>query len=149
MHHLPAQEPFRLAPRGWNKHIAPNQLPEREAEVGCVPVQRPSRADFPHPGAMKHLKLVIARLAVRTDMSHGGSGKQARADNPVAVVAKVAAKHRTRAVAQDYANFHYTPAAQEIFAKHGLHPSDAAVLARHAAAFPKSILFTVEQAFGG
>ncbi len=72
-----------------------------------------------------------------------------RADNPVAVVAKVVARHKTTAVAQDYANFHYTPAAQEIFAKHGLRPSDAAVLARHAAAFPKINLFTVEQAFGG
>jgi sulfate/thiosulfate transport system substrate-binding protein len=72
-----------------------------------------------------------------------------RADNPVAVVAKIAAKRRTSAIAQDYANFHYTPAAQEIFAKHGLRPSDPAVLARHAAAFPKINLFTVEQAFGG
>jgi sulfate transport system substrate-binding protein len=71
-----------------------------------------------------------------------------RADNPVAVVAKVAARRRTTAVAQDYANFHYTAAAQEIFAKHGLRPSDPAVLARHAASFPKINLFTVEQAFG-
>jgi sulfate/thiosulfate transport system substrate-binding protein len=71
-----------------------------------------------------------------------------RADNPVAVVWKIAARHKASAVAQDYANFHYTPAAQEIFAKHGLRPSDAAVLARHAAAFPKINLFTVEQAFG-
>lgn len=71
-----------------------------------------------------------------------------RADNPVAVVGKIAARHQASTVAQDYANFHYTPAAQEIFAKHGLRPSDPAVLARHAAAFPKINLFTVEQAFG-
>ncbi len=72
-----------------------------------------------------------------------------RADNPVAVVAKVVARRKTSGIAQDYANFHYTPAAQEIFAKHGLRPSDPAALARHAAAFPKVNLFTVEEAFGG
>jgi sulfate transport system substrate-binding protein len=71
-----------------------------------------------------------------------------RADNPVAVVARVVARRKIGGIAQDYANFHYTPAAQEIFVKHGLRPSDPAALARHAAAFPKLNLFTVEEAFG-
>jgi sulfate transport system substrate-binding protein len=72
-----------------------------------------------------------------------------RADNPVAVVGKVAAKRKTSAVALDYAKFHFTPAAQEIFVRYGIRPSDPAVLARHAAEFPKLTLFTVDEAFGG
>jgi sulfate transport system substrate-binding protein len=72
-----------------------------------------------------------------------------RADNPVAVVTAVAARRGNSAVAADYARFHFTPAAQEIFARHGLRPADPAVLARHAASFPAVNLFTVQQAFGG
>jgi sulfate/thiosulfate-binding protein len=71
-----------------------------------------------------------------------------RADNPVAVVNAVADRRKTRSVADDYARFHFTPAAQEIFARHGLRPADPAVLARHAGEFPQLKLFTVEQAFG-
>ncbi|MET0281749.1 MAG: sulfate ABC transporter substrate-binding protein [Steroidobacteraceae bacterium] len=72
-----------------------------------------------------------------------------RADNPVAVVTNVAEKRRTRAVAEEYARFHFTVAGQEIFARHGLRPADPAVLARHASDFPAVNLFTVDQAFGG
>lgn len=72
-----------------------------------------------------------------------------RADNPVAVVSKVAAKRKNSAVALDYAKFHFTAAAQEVFAKYGIRPSDPAVLARHSAKFPKLDLFTVDEAFGG
>jgi sulfate/thiosulfate transport system substrate-binding protein len=72
-----------------------------------------------------------------------------RADNPVAVVNGVADKRRTRGVADEYARFHFSAAAQEIFARHGLRPAEPAALARHAAEFPKVNLFTVEQAFGG
>jgi sulfate transport system substrate-binding protein len=71
-----------------------------------------------------------------------------RADNPVAVVNAVADRRKTRVIADDYARFHFTPAAQEIFARHGLRPADPAVLARHAGEFPQLQLFTVGQAFG-
>ncbi|MDB5988328.1 MAG: thiosulfate transporter subunit [Nevskia sp.] len=72
-----------------------------------------------------------------------------RADNPIALVDKVAAKKGTTPIAQAYLQFHYTKAAQEIFAKNGLRPIDAAVLKAHAADFPALNLFDVEQAFGG
>ncbi|HEY1075438.1 MAG TPA: sulfate ABC transporter substrate-binding protein [Fontimonas sp.] len=54
-----------------------------------------------------------------------------RADNPVAVVDKVAARKKTTEAAQAYAQFHFSEAAQEIFAANGLRPSDPEVLARH------------------
>ncbi len=72
-----------------------------------------------------------------------------RADNPIAVVGKVVDKKKTRAAAEAYARFHFTPAAQEIFAKHGLRPSDPAVLAKYSDRFPPLKLFTVDEAFGG
>ena len=72
-----------------------------------------------------------------------------RADNPVAVVDKVAAKHGNGALAAAYLTYHYTPAAQEIFAKNYLRPVDDAVLRRHGATFPALNTFRVDAAFGG
>ena len=71
-----------------------------------------------------------------------------RADNPVALVDKVVAKKRTRTAAEAYLKFHFTPVGQDIFAKHGLRPSDAAVLERHRSRFPALKLFSVDEAFG-
>ena len=72
-----------------------------------------------------------------------------RADNPVAVVDKVAARHGNAALAEAYLRYHYTPEAQEIFAGNYLRPVDATVLARHAARFPRLQTFQVGEAFGG
>jgi len=71
-----------------------------------------------------------------------------RADNPVARVDKVAAKHGNTALATAYLQFHFAPAAQEIFARNYLRPTDAQVLQRHAATFPPLNTFRVEEAFG-
>ena len=71
------------------------------------------------------------------------------AEPPVAVVDKVAGKHGTKAVAQAYLEYLYTPAGQEIAAKNFYRPRDAGVAARHAAAFPKVSLVTVDEVFGG
>ncbi|HZR35078.1 MAG TPA: sulfate ABC transporter substrate-binding protein [Nevskia sp.] len=71
-----------------------------------------------------------------------------RADNPVAVVDKVAAKKGSTRLAQAYLKFHYSPAAQEIFIKNGLRPADPAALARHPE-FPPLHTFTVAKDFGG
>jgi sulfate transport system substrate-binding protein len=70
------------------------------------------------------------------------------ADNPVAVVDKVAAKKGSTRLAQAYLKFHYSPAAQEIFIKNGLRPADPAALARHPE-FPPLHTFTVAKDFGG
>ncbi|OMG53691.1 thiosulfate transporter subunit [Azonexus hydrophilus] len=68
---------------------------------------------------------------------------------PVAVVQKVAAKRGTEKVAKAYLDFLYTPAGQEIIAKHDFRPRDPAVLKKHAAKYPNIRTFTVEQKLGG
>jgi sulfate transport system substrate-binding protein len=57
-------------------------------------------------------------------------------------------KRGTRAVAEAYLKFLWTPEAQEIAARHFYRPSDPAVLARHAERFPKIETFTVAEVFG-
>ena len=58
-------------------------------------------------------------------------------------------KHGTRAVAEAYLEYLYTPEGQEIAAKHYYRPRDAAVAAKYAAQFPKIKLFTIDEVFGG
>jgi sulfate transport system substrate-binding protein len=70
------------------------------------------------------------------------------AEPPVAVVDKVAAKHGTTEVAKAYLDFLYTPAGQELAAKHYYRPRDAKVAAKYAAQFPKVKLFTLDSLFG-
>jgi len=71
-----------------------------------------------------------------------------RAEPPVAVVDKYVDLHGTRAVAEGYLRFLYTPAAQEIAARHFFRPSLDAVAREHAAVFPPLKMFTVEELFG-
>ena len=71
------------------------------------------------------------------------------AEPPVAVVDKVALRHGTRDVAQAYLQFLYTPAAQEIIAKHHYRPRDPEVAARHAGRFREIELVTIDAEFGG
>jgi sulfate transport system substrate-binding protein len=72
-----------------------------------------------------------------------------RADNPVAMVERIAAKKGHTALAQAYLKFHYSAAGQEILARNGLRPVDPAVLRQHAAEFPPLHTFSVADAFGG
>jgi sulfate/thiosulfate-binding protein len=71
------------------------------------------------------------------------------AEPPVAVVDKVVDKKGTRAVAEAYLQFLYTPAGQEIAARRHYRPRLEAVTAKHAAAFAKVALFTIDEVFGG
>jgi sulfate transport system substrate-binding protein len=71
------------------------------------------------------------------------------AEPPVAVVDRVAAKHKTAAVARAYLEYLYTPEGQEIAARHYFRPLLPAVAAKYAAQFPKVQMFTIDQAFGG
>src|SRR6185295_2766862 len=64
------------------------------------------------------------------------------AEPPVAVVDSVVDRHRTRALAQAYLEYLYTPEGQEIAARHYYRPRDAAVAKRYAAQFPAMKLFT-------
>jgi sulfate transport system substrate-binding protein len=71
------------------------------------------------------------------------------AEPPVTVVDEVVDRKGTRAVAQAYLEFLYTPEAQEIAARHYYRPRLDAVAARYAATFPKINLVTIDEVFGG
>jgi len=71
------------------------------------------------------------------------------AEPPIALVDKVVDKRGTRAVAQAYLDFLYTPEGQEIAARNFYRPIDEKVAARHAKTFPKVSLFTIDELFGG
>ena len=70
------------------------------------------------------------------------------AEPVVAVVDKVVDKRGTRALAEAYLKFLWTPEAQEIEARHFYRPLDPAILARHADIFPKVATFTLADMFG-
>ena len=67
------------------------------------------------------------------------------AEPPVALVDAVADRRGTRAAAQAYVEYLYSPEGQTIAAKHHYRPRDVKL----AATFPKLVLFTIEQVAGG
>jgi sulfate transport system substrate-binding protein len=71
------------------------------------------------------------------------------AEAPVAVNEKVTAKKGTRAAAQAYLEFLFSPAGQQIIAKHDFRPRDASVLKANAQRFPAVKSFTVDSLLGG
>jgi sulfate/thiosulfate transport system substrate-binding protein len=68
---------------------------------------------------------------------------------PVAINEKVVDRRGTRKQATAYLEFLFSPAAQEIIAKHGFRPRDEKVLEKHAGRFPAIKTFSVEQTLGG
>lgn len=72
-----------------------------------------------------------------------------RADFPVAVVDKIVDRKGTRAPATAYLQYLYSPAGQEIIAKHYNRVHDTAVAKKYAAQFPAVKLVTVDEVFGG
>jgi sulfate/thiosulfate-binding protein len=70
------------------------------------------------------------------------------AEPSVAVVDKVVLRRGTRAVAEEYLKFLYTPEGQEIAARHYYRPRDPQVAARHQELFQKVDLVTIKD-FGG
>ena len=72
------------------------------------------------------------------------------AEPPVTVVDKNVDRKGTRAVAQAYLEFLYTPEGQDIAARHYYRPRDAQLAARYASTFNLKVkLFTIEEVFGG
>jgi sulfate/thiosulfate-binding protein len=71
------------------------------------------------------------------------------AEPPVAWVDEVVKKRGTLTVAQAYLEFLYTEEGQEIAAKHYFRPSLEKVSQKHASAFAKLELFTIDEVFGG
>ena len=71
------------------------------------------------------------------------------AEPPITVVDKVVARKGTKALADAYLQFLYTPEGQEIAARNHYRPRDEKVAAKYAGRFAKVELFTIDQAFGG
>lgn len=72
-----------------------------------------------------------------------------QAEAPVAVVDRVVDKKGTRKQAQGYLEFLYSPAGQEIVARHFFRPRLETILQQHAGQFKPIQLFTVDEVFGG
>ena len=72
------------------------------------------------------------------------------AEPPVAVVNKYADKHGTKAVAEAYLQFLYSPTGRNLAAKHFFRPVEIeGVDAKHLETFPNLRLLTIDEAFGG
>ncbi len=70
------------------------------------------------------------------------------AELPVTVVDKVAGRHGTKEVAEEYLKYLYSKEAQEIAAKHFYRPRLAAMMEKYASYFPQIEFFTIDF-FGG
>ena len=86
--------------------------------------------------AKGQIEMVVPSLSVLTEP-------------PVAVVDRVADRKGTRAVAEAYLQFLYSPEGQELAARHYFRPRSEDVAARYKEHFAKVELFTIEEAFGG
>ena len=93
---------------------------------------------------------------IKNDPTLGGEKLQTvvpslsiRADAPVAMVEKYVDEHGTRAVAEAYLRFLFSPAGQELIAQNHFRPSDKDVLAKHATEFPPMETIDVQTVFGG
>jgi sulfate/thiosulfate transport system substrate-binding protein len=71
------------------------------------------------------------------------------AEPPVAVVDKNVDRHKSRAAAEAFVKFLYSPQAQEIEAKDFYRPRNAEILAKYKSQFPTIPLATVDGDFGG
>lgn len=71
------------------------------------------------------------------------------AEPSVALVDKVADRRGTRAVAQAYLQFLYSPEGQELAGKHFYRPRSPEVAAKYANRFAKVDLITIDDVFGG
>jgi sulfate transport system substrate-binding protein len=71
------------------------------------------------------------------------------AEPPVTIVDKNVDRHGTRAVAEAYLQFLYSPQAQEIIAQNFYRPRDPAVAQKYAGQFSKIRLVSIDDPFGG
>ena len=91
----------------------------------------------------------LAMKEARTPVEIVAPSLSILAEPPVAIVDKVVDRKGTRAVAEAYLKFLYSPDAQEIVARHYYRPRDPRGRGKAAASFAPMTLFTVTEAFGG
>lgn len=70
------------------------------------------------------------------------------AEPPVAIVDKVVDRKGTRALAEAYLQYLYSPEGQEIAAKRHYRPRDEKIAAKYASSFGKVKLFSIDDVFG-
>ncbi len=100
--------------------------------------------------ARSAIALVIPAHTLKGDSAQfGATPLSILAEPPVAIVDSVADKKGTRAAAEAYLKYWYTPQGQEIAARNFYRPRDAAVGEKYADAFAKVELFTIDDVFGG
>jgi sulfate/thiosulfate transport system substrate-binding protein len=75
--------------------------------------------------------------------------RSVQAEPPVALVDKNVDRHKTRAAAEAFLKFLYTPEAQEIEAKDFYRPRNPEILAKYKGQFPNIPLATIDGDFGG
>jgi sulfate transport system substrate-binding protein len=88
------------------------------------------------PGTRDKVQIVVPSLSIL-------------AEPPVTIVDSVVDKKKTRAVAEEYLKFLYTPEGQEIAAKHHYRPRDPKIAEKYKATFADVKLFTIDEAFKG
>lgn len=71
------------------------------------------------------------------------------AEPSVAVVDKIVEKKGTRALAEEYIRYLYSPEGQEIAAQNFYRPRNPEILAKYSETFAPLELFTIDEAFGG
>lgn len=91
--------------------------------------------------------LAMAEFGLRYELVYPSSS--ILAEPAVAVVDKTVDRRGTRALAEAYLRFLYTPTAQDLIGKHHFRPREANALARYAAVFKPLPLVTIDDAFGG
>ena len=71
------------------------------------------------------------------------------AEPSVALIDRNVDRKGTRAQAEAYLQFLYTPAAQDLIGRHHFRPREAGAVAKYAASFKSLPLFTIDEVFGG
>jgi sulfate/thiosulfate transport system substrate-binding protein len=71
------------------------------------------------------------------------------AEPPVALVDQFADEHKSRAVAEGYLQYLYSPEGQDLAGKHHYRPRAEAAAKKYADSFQKIELFTIDDVFGG
>ncbi|HEX6636722.1 MAG TPA: sulfate ABC transporter substrate-binding protein [Steroidobacteraceae bacterium] len=107
-----------------------------QREIGDVAISWENEAHLAlREMEQQHFEIVVPTVSILAEPS-------------VAVVDKVVLRRGTRAAAEAYLEFLYTPEGQEIAARNFYRPRDESVAAKYASVFPKIDLVTIEH-FGG
>lgn len=94
-------------------------------------------------------EVILAKQKGQGNFSYTIPSVNISIDNPVAVVDKNVDKHKTRAVAEAFVKFLYTPEAQREYAKVGFRPVNSTVSKEVSSKFPKVNKLSTVQTFGG